>query len=70
MVATRLDIPAVAEILGVCPMTIRRAWLDGRLKGARYGRLVRFDPAYIEKIAAEGFPTPPRKAVAAATEAL
>jgi len=69
MIEKRLDIPAVAEILGVCEMTVRRAWIDGRIPGARYGRVVRFDPATIERIAVEGFPSRPRDKIVALTEA-
>ena len=60
-----LDIPEAAKILNLGRATVRNAFLDGRISGVKLGKLVRFQPAEIQRIANEGLPPPPRVAIIA-----
>jgi len=54
-----LGIAEAAAALHISPVTVRRAWIDGRLSGVRIGRLVRFLPETILAVSREGLPPPP-----------
>ena len=43
-----IDLPAVAERLGVNHRHVRRLVAEGRIPVVKWGRLLRFDPADIE----------------------
>lgn len=43
-----IDLPAVAEWLGVNHRHVRRLVAEGRIPVVKWGRLLRFDPADIE----------------------
>ena len=45
-----LDVPAVAETLGVCPRTVRRMIKDGRIPALRVGRSVRIRAADLNRL--------------------
>ncbi|MFN8927492.1 MAG: helix-turn-helix domain-containing protein [Rhodospirillales bacterium] len=45
-----LDVPAVAETLGVCPRTVHRMIQDGRIPSLRVGRSVRIRAADLNRL--------------------
>ena len=46
--ASLLDLPAVADRLGVAPRHIRRLVAERRIPYIKWGHLLRFDPTEIE----------------------
>ncbi|WP_454295874.1 helix-turn-helix domain-containing protein [Salana multivorans] len=46
---TYLSIPQAAETVGCSSDTIRRMISRGQLKAVRFGRLIRIDPAALER---------------------
>lgn len=57
-----LSISQAAEALGLAEITVRRAFLDGRLPGVKLGRVVRFRAEDLERVRLEGLPPRPRTA--------